>query len=191
MGGKRKPMDVNLSVVEGGKHWTKAEIESRQEQEIKLPKPKALTPPDWLSQAGKKLFRKYAKMLLEFPAGMVSKLDTGTLARYCDCEISYANASNHKNVWLETATRRLQALSEMAAVSASKDEIERFHDAYEAAKVQVDFWTNQMVKFEKMARSNATEMGMTISKRCQLVAPKPQNPEGDDPLNALLQKYAE
>lgn len=202
MSGKRRPMDVNLSVVEGGcgKHWTKSEIEERKNQEPKFPKPKSLTPPDWMSQDAKKLFRKYAKLLLDFPAGVVSKLDIGTLARYCDCELSYAAASNHKNVWLETAARRLQELSEassaqgMVEASRLKDvqrKVEKASLAYEEAKKQVDFWSGQMVKFEKIARSCATEMGMTVSSRCKLVVPQPEKQEDDNPLTALLSRYAE
>ena len=108
MAGKRRPMDVNLSVVGNGqgKHWTKAEVETRKSSEPKLPKPKVLKPPSWLSDPSKKLFKAYAKQLLEFPAGIISTLDVGTLGRYCDCELSYAEASRHKSVWLEVAKRR-------------------------------------------------------------------------------------
>lgn len=202
MGGKRRPMDVNLSVVEdgGGKHWTKKEIEQREAQEPKLPKPKALTPPEWMSADGKKLFRKYSKMILDFPSGLVSKLDTGTLARYCDCEISYAQASNHKTVWMETASRRLQDLAEAAEAKGVATQ-ETAHEGYERelnaqtayseAEKQVDFWSGQMVKFEKIARSCATEMGMTVSSRCRLVVPKADSSAEKNPLDELLQRFAE
>lgn len=190
MPGKRRPMDVNLSVVDGGKgkHWTKSEVNDRKDSEIKMPKPKALTPPTWLNDLAKKLFRKYAKQLLDFPSGIISTLDVGTLARYCDCELSYAEASNHKSVWLEVCKRRLEALCQTDAVG-TKPDIQRFAEAYEEAKAQVDFWTGQMVKFEKMARSCATEMGMTVSSRCRLVVPKSDTKDEDDPLAALQKKF--
>ena len=199
MSGKRRPMDVNLAAahIGGGKHWTKAEVESRTQDEIKMPKPKTLTPPAWLSKDGKALFRKYAKLILEFPAGLVSNLDIGTLARYCDCEISYAQASNHKNVWMETANRRLQALAEIAdqkAVAVAenfeflKQQEKDAADQYAEAKAQLDFWSSQMVKFEKIARSCATEMGMTVSSRCKLVVPQADKQEDADPLEALTAK---
>lgn len=187
MAGKRRPMDVNLSVV-NGKHWTKAEVESRRASEVNMEKPVSLTPPAWLSKAGKQLFRRYAKLLLEFPAGLVSKLDTGTLARYCDAEITYGAASNHKNVWLETTERRMRDLSEAAAL-ADVPAIKKAEDAYEESKKQLDFWGGQMVRFEKIARGCATEMGMTVSSRCKLVVPKSQEPE-DDPLDQLLGSIA-
>lgn len=191
MPGKRRPMDVNLSVVDGkkGKHWTKEEVESRKSSEIKLPKPKALTPPAWLSDDSKKLFRKYAKQLLDLPSGVVSTLDVGTLARYCDCELSYAEASTHKSAWLMVARRRMEAICQPDAVAVSESDTQRVKQAYEEAKNQVDFWSAQMVKFEKIARSCATEMGMTISSRCRLIVPKSQDQEADDPLAELKKKF--
>lgn len=191
MPGKRRPMDVNLSIVDGGqgKHWTKAEVEDRKNSEIKMPKPKALTPPSWLNDAAKKLFRKYAKQMLEFPAGIVSNLDVGTLGRYCDCELSYAEASRHKSVWMEVCKRRLEALCAAEVVAVSKSDTQRFEDAYEEAKAQVDFWSGQMVKFEKIARSCATEMGMTISSRCRLVVPQADKKPEADPLEELRKMF--
>lgn len=189
MAGKRRPMDVNLSVVDGGKHWTQEEINERQAAEVKMPKPKTLNPPTWLSDPGKKIFRKYAKQLLDFPSGIVSTLDVGTLARYCDCELSYAEASNHKNVWLEVCRRRLETLCKADGVAVPRDDIQRFADAYEEAKEQVDFWSGQMVKFEKIARGCATEMGMTVSSRCRLVVPKAEQKPDADPLAALQKKF--
>lgn len=188
MPGKRRPMDVNLSVVDGGKHWTKEEINSRKASELKTPKPKALTPPGWLSDPAKKLFRKYAKQLLDFPEGVISTLDVGTLARYCDCELSYAESSNHKNVWLEVARRGLEALTQVAAVAVSAADFERCRENYQEAEKQVDFWSGQMVKFEKIARSCASEMGMTVSSRCRLVVPKREEPQ-ENPLEALRKQF--
>lgn len=189
MPGKRRPMDVNLSVVGGGKHWTKDEIQGRLDGEVKLPKPKALTPPTWLSKPGKTLFRKYAKQLLDFPTGIVSTLDVGTLARYCDCELSYAEASKHKGVWLEVCKRRLEAICSPDALAASPDDAKHVEEAYEEAKAQVDFWTGQMVRFEKMARGCATEMGLTVASRCRLVVPKAAQPQEDNPLAELQKKF--
>lgn len=189
MPGKRRPMDVNLSVVDSGKgkHWTKAEVEARKASEPKLPKPKALSPPKWLSDSAKKLFRSYAKQLLEFPTGIISTLDVGTLARYCDCELSYAEASAQKSFWLEICHRRLESICCPDALTEPNADRQKLEDAYEEAKKQVDFWSGQMVRFEKMARSNATEMGMTVSSRCRLVVPKSDTQEEVDPL-AELQK---
>lgn len=189
MPGKRRPMAVNMAIVEagGGKHWTKSEIEDRESREIKMPKPKALTPPGWLSDPAKRLFRKYAKQLLAFPQGMISTLDVGTLARYCDCELSYAEASKHKSVWLEMATRRLGELSEASALMKAPGDIHDLETAYERAKAQLDFWSSQMAKFEKMAKGCAAEMGLTLASRCRLIVPESDTGPEEDPL-AQLQK---
>lgn len=187
MPGKRRPMEVNLSVVDGGKHWTKSEIEDREASEINMPKPKALSPPRWLSEPAKKLFRKYAKQLLALPEGMVSTLDAGTLARHCDCELSYADASQHKSAWMETCNRILKTVLTEDYTPAFASDVENLAN-YKEAEEQVAFWTSQMVKCEKICRSCATEMGMTISSRCRLVVPKPEQPQ-DNPLDALQKKF--
>lgn len=189
MAGKRRPMDVNLSVVEGGKgkHWTKAEVEARKSSEPKLPKPKALTPPKWLSDPAKKLFRSYAKQLLEFPTGIISTLDVGTLAKHCDNEHKYSVASQKAEVWAEREQRYMDEYLRLKDDGASLQEIKKAHDEYVEAQGQVKFYTDLMVKHEKMARSNATEMGMTVSSRCRLVVPKSDIKEDKDPL-AELQK---
>ena len=190
MAGKRRPMDVNLSVVEGGKgkHWTKAEIESRKASEPRLAKPKALKPPSWLSDPAKKLFKSYAKQLLEFPAGVISSLDVGTLARYCDCELAYGEASAQKSFWLEVSRRRLEAVCNPDAVATPDQDIHKLELAYEESKKQVEFWINQMAKLEKIARGCATEMGMTVSSRCRLVVPESGTKEEADPLAELQQR---
>ena len=190
MAGKRRPMDVNLSVVEGrkGKHWTKAEIESRKASEPKLVKPKALKPPSWLSDPAKKLFKAYAKQLLEFPAGVISSLDVGTLARYCDCELAYGEASAQKSFWLEVSRRRLEAACVPDPLVDPDEDTQKLQIAYEEAKKQVDFWISQMGKLEKIARGCATEMGMTVSSRCRLVVPESGTKEEVDPLAELQQR---
>jgi P27 family predicted phage terminase small subunit len=177
-------MDVNLSVVDGGKHWTAKEIEERQESEVKMPKVKRLSAPRWLGKDGQKLFRKYAKQLLDFPEGVVSTLDTSTLARYCDCELAYVEASEQRSSWMRICADWLTQHAEGDELAgADPDKV------YEGAKEQVDFWTSQMVKLEKIARSCATEMGMTISSRCRLVVPNVKKEPSADPLAALQKKF--
>lgn len=184
MPGNRRPMDVNLSVVDGGKHWTAKEIEERQDSEVKMPKPKTLTAPSWLGKEGQKIFRKYAKQLLDFPEGVVSTLDIGTLARYCDCERAYIEASAQRTAWMQICAGWLnQHIADNDLAESDQDK------TYEDAKEQVDFWTGQMVKLEKIARGCATELGMTISSRCRLVVPSVKKDPAADPLALLQQKF--
>lgn len=191
MAGKRRPMDVNLSVVDGGggKHWAKAEVEARKASEPKLPKPKVLKPPDWLSDPARKLFKSYAKQLLEYPSGIISSLDVGTLARYCDCEWQYGNASQNEAEWVARSRERMDEYLALKDQNASRNDIMAAQGEYEEAKGEVKFWSDQMAKFEKMARSCATEMGMTVSSRCRLVVPKSDTKPEADPLEELQKMF--
>lgn len=183
MSGKRRPMDVNLSIVEGGKHWTKDEIQQRREEELKLEKPKDLKAPSWLCGAARKLFKAYAGQLLNFPAGMVSELDTGTLARYCDCEAAYGEASRQKTAWLKECAQLLKNADEDNLVTLGEC------SAYDVAKEQVDYWIGQMAKLEKICRGCANEMGLTVSSRCRLIVPKVDPKPEEDPLAQLQRKF--
>lgn len=185
MSGPRRPMDLNLAVVKGGKHWTKDEIESRMAQEVKLPKPKTLKAPKWLEPEAKKLFGHYAKLLLAFPEGIVSELDTGTLARYCDCELSYAEASRQKRFFLDEC-RQLRVQAEKDSEKAAE-----FSncEAYVAAEKQVDYWSGQMARFEKICRGCAADMGLTVTSRCKLVVPQVELAQETDPLADLQKKF--
>lgn len=178
-------MDVNLAVVSGGKHWTKAEIEQRKAQELKLAKPKTLKAPKWLDKDARKLFGHYAKLLLAFPEGIVSELDTGTLARYCDCELSYAEASCQKNHWLSEC----RILRREAAADGSKAAELAGCEAYAAAQKQVDYWSGQMARFEKICRGCAADMGLTITSRCRLVVPQVDQEPEYDPLADLRNRF--
>ena len=183
MSGPRRPMELNLAITKGGKHWTKEEIERRRSQELNLPKPKTLKAPKWLDPEAKKLFGYYAKLLLAFPEGIVSELDTGTLARYCDCELSYAEASRQKRFFLDECRRlRVQAEKD-GATNADFASCE----AYAVAQKQVDYWSGQMARFEKICRGCAADMGLTITSRCKLVVPQVELAQEADPL-ADLQK---
>lgn len=199
MAGSRKPMAVNMAVV-GGKHWTKAEKEKRAAEELHLPKPKELKPPKWLSPESKKLFKAYAKLLLAFPEGIVSELDTGTLARYCDCELSYAEASAQKTAWLDRCrVLRRQYLDTVDQKGRKSDENRPLMDGdwagfgadevYQKAQKQVDYWSGQMARFEKICRGCAADMGLTVTSRCRLVVPQVELAPETDPLAELRDKF--
>ena len=183
MSGPRRPMELNLAIAKSGKHWTKEEIERRRSQELNLPKPKTLKAPKWLDPEAKKLFGYYAKLLLAFPEGIVSELDTGTLARYCDCELSYAEASRQKRFFLDEC-RQLRVQAEEDSAKATEFSS---CEAYAAAQKQVDYWSGQMARFEKICRGCAADMGLTITSRCKLVVPQVELAQEADPL-ADLQK---
>lgn len=179
MSGPGRPMAVNLA--SGSKHWTKDEVEQRQAQEAQVPKPVKLTCPGWLCPEAKKLFRGYAKELLGSTLP-VSRLDTGTLARLCDAEWSYAEASRHKNAFLAICSRILaQAADAEALQPCEVDQVE----AYQQAQEHVAYWSKTMGGYEKIARGAANDLGCTISSRCRMVVPKAKTDEEENPLKRL------
>lgn len=172
MSGVRRPMDVNLAC--GSKHWTQAEIEARRRGEVKVSRPARLACPKWLGKEAAKLFRVYARQLLEnLP---VSSLDAGTLARMCDAEWSYAEASRQKDTYLLAAA----GLVKQSGPGSASEELATCQE-------QIAYWTKQMAAYEKIARGCANDLGCTITSRCRLVVPDTGQPEVD-PLEQLQQR---
>lgn len=187
MPGPRRPMKVNLE--NGSKHWTKAEIDERQASEAKVPRPASLTCPKWLCKEAAKLFRGYAKELLEnLP---VSKLDAGTLARLCDAEWSYSEASKHKTEWLrisDNLLRQAAAAAECVDIDTGQSctDPAELYARYGESLAQVTRWSKAMALYEKIARGAANDLGCTITSRCRLVV-APTTQDEADPLEQLQQ----
>lgn len=177
-------MAVNLA--SGGKHWTRAEVEDRLNAEATVPRPVRLTCPKWLAPEAAKLFRGYARDLLD--SGLpVSKLDTGTLARLCDAEWSYAEASRQKAAYLAITREVLEqeATARQSNILAPLGEDSGRMKAYTQAQKQLEYWTKAAATFEKIARGAANDLGCTITSRCRMVVPKAEEKE-EDPLMVLL-----
>ncbi|GMA48649.1 hypothetical protein GCM10025857_39590 [Alicyclobacillus contaminans] len=77
MAGQRQP--IELLLIKGKKHLTKAEIEERKSREIRAPSDKVKAP-SYLDKDAKKEFNKIAKELLEI--GIMTNLDVDALARF-------------------------------------------------------------------------------------------------------------
>jgi phage terminase small subunit len=73
----------------GGKHWTKAEIDARQNaaKEFKREGKPMMRVPDWLRDEGRKIWRKIIKDSRGLD--LYDILDTQTLAIYCDALAKY------------------------------------------------------------------------------------------------------
>lgn len=180
MSGARRPMDVNLA--SGKKHWTRDEIETRKRSEASVPKPVRLVCPKWLCPEAAKLFRSYARELLD--SGLpVSRLDTGSLARLCDAEALYAKTADLRDLALDKL-RQGETSDASNVGSPSGDD-----PAEDAEQTQAEFtlWMKTMASCEKIARGAANDLGCTISSRCRMVVPK-LDTEDDDPLLKLLER---
>ena len=145
------------------------------------PRPVKLTGPGCLCPEAKKLFRGYAKELLGSTLP-VSRLDTGTLARLCDAEWSYAEASRHKNAFLAICSRILAQAADAEALQPAKMDQKK---AYQQAQEYAAYWSKAMTGYEKIARGAANDLGCTISSRCRMVVPKAEKDDEDDPLERL------
>lgn len=145
MSGPRQPLE--LLEAKGSKHLTKKEKAERSAQEVKLPRPKKISPPEWLPEWMKGDFRKLAKELLE--AGMgAAGLDRDTIGRYL--------------------VARHQFTAAMHKVNAALDA----EDVEELGK-----WSREQERCFKQCRACANDMGMTITSRCRLVVPQVEKAE--------------
>ena len=166
MAGQRQP--ISLVEMKRKKHLTKAEIEARKNSEVVAPNDK-VKPPSYLTQDQKKRFRKLAKELLEIK--LIANVDCDALARLLIAQEQYIEI---------TEQIRNTPLMEDVPVYETREN----PDTGEKERVQVG--TRQVVNGErerlmiiqdrcmKQCRQGASDFGMTVSSRCRLVVPKPQ-----------------
>lgn len=166
MAGQRQP--IALVEMKGKKHLTKAEIEARKNSEVVAPNDK-VKPPSYLTQDQKKRFRELAKELLEIK--LIANVDCDALARLLIAQEQYIEI---------TEQIRNTPLMEDVPVYETREN----PDTGEKERVQVG--TRQVVNGErerlmiiqdrcmKQCRQGASDFGMTVSSRCRLVVPKPQ-----------------
>lgn len=158
MPGGRKPMQLNL--VQGGKHWTKDEIEDRISSEVQ-PNPEGIAAPTFLTAKQKKAFDQIAKQLQDL--GIMGVTDCDTLARYVVAQDLYAQA-----------VKDLRALQKLKPKNADPDR------ALENAVGWVDLLKvadRRIDRYYKQATNAASALGLTISSRCKLVVPKAEEPK--------------
>lgn len=148
MAGQRQP--INLLEARGKKHLTKNEIEQRKQSEITAASD-AVIPPDYLSKAQAVKFDKIASELLRID--IMSNLDCDALARYIQSEDKYLRYDKLVN----------QTLAKAGSFEKALDVV-----------VVLEKFENLRDKSLKQCRAAASDLGLTISSRCKLVVPKPQ-----------------
>ena len=152
MAGPRQP--IQLVIAKGKKNLTKKEISERLATEI-APCTDDISAPQYLNAAEKKRFMKIAEQLDKL--GILGETDTETLARYITAQSQY-----------EKITKELRKVLGTKLDSASPTYMEEL-DAWIAmqdrlAKLQNRYFTQ--------AQTAASALGLTISSRCKLIAPK-------------------
>ena len=138
MAGQRQP--IELVMLNGKKHLTKAEIEHREKNELKVPTGDCL-PPEYLPEKLKAEFIELSQKLVKI--GIMTELDVDLLARYL----------LSKQAYLGLTSRYMKMISS--------------HDSDDVEKV-----ASMQDRAFKQCQSCAKELGLTITSRCKLVAPK-------------------
>ena len=152
MAGTRQP--IQLVVAKGKKNLTKKEIAERLATEV-APCTEDLSPPKYLTATEKKRFLKIAEQLDKL--GILGETDTETLARYVTAQNQYEKITRE--------LRKVLSASPDAASVTYFEELNAWMDAQDRlAKLQNRYFTQ--------AQTAASALGLTISSRCKLIAPK-------------------
>lgn len=148
MSGARKPMLLNLA--NGGKNWTKAEIEERLSSEVQ-PVTDGIAAPTSLTAKQKKEFDRIAAQLQKLK--IMGETDCDTLARYVVAQELYAQA-----------VKDLRAAQKSRPKDMDPGQLVEWAYALDKLDKRVD-------RYFKQATTAATALGLTISSRCKLVVP--------------------
>lgn len=169
MAGKRLP--IELVQARGNKHLTRAEISERREQEPKSPeKIQRLLPPSWLPEDCRKEFNRLQGQLVPLLQSLLIRYDGETIAAFCVARAAWLRYS-------DALRRELDAKDGQALTKSDREEIE--------------MWSRLQDKAFKQARALASDLGLTISARCQLVIPRSTEEDQPDPVAELLKRRQE
>lgn len=139
----RPRQPIALVQAKGKKHLTKEEIAKREAEELRVPTPLVVEPPEYLEGAPKLVeeFNDLAEKLIALK--ILTELDADSLARYILAKQNYL-----KYTELLNGAIRKNKVAEMAAIQTMQD------------------------KAFKQVRAAASDLGLTISSRCRLVVPE-------------------
>jgi P27 family predicted phage terminase small subunit len=144
----RPRQPIALVQAKGAKHLTKSEIAKREAEELSVPIPSVVQPPDYIADAPKLVeeFNDIAEKLLALK--ILTELDADSLARYLLAKQNYLQYTS----LLNSAIRK-NKVAEMATIQTMQD------------------------KAFKQVRAAASDLGLTISSRCRLVVPQAPAPK--------------
>ena len=153
MAGPRQPLE--LIEAKGKKHLTKQEKEERRARELK-PCTDEITAPKYLTQKQKETFYKIAAQLEKLK--IMGETDCDTLARYITAQGLY-----------EQAVKDLRAVQKERPKGADADLA-----AMDKWAAMLETLDKRQERYFKQAQTAAAALGLTISSRCRLVAPVPE-----------------
>jgi P27 family predicted phage terminase small subunit len=155
MAGAKQP--IALVQAKGRKNLTKKEIAQRMAEEVQ-PCTDDIRAPSYLTIKQKTHFDKLANQLAKIK--ILGETDVEALARYITAEAQY-----------ETTTKDLRALMKSKPRRGDADYVQYF-DAMEAWVDTQERMAKLQDRYFKQAQTAANALGLTISSRCKLIAPK-------------------
>lgn len=153
MAGPRKPMLLNLA--NGGKNWTKEEIQERLSSEVQ-PVTDGIAAPSFLTAKQKKEFDRIAAQLQKLK--IMGETDCDTLARYVVAQELYAQA-----------VKDLRDIRKLRPKDG--DDPARALENAVAWADMLGTLDKRCDRYFKQATTAASALGLTISSRCKLVVP--------------------
>lgn len=160
MAGPRQP--TKLIIANGKKHLTKKEIADRLSTEV-APCTDDLSAPSYLTAAEKRRFDRIATQLDKL--GILGETDTETLARYITAQGQYEKATKEMRKLEKERPKKEDYLFDDNGGSPYYLHLDIWIKASESAAKLQD-------RYFKQAQTAAAALGLTISSRCKLVAPK-------------------
>lgn len=154
MGRNKEPM--KLILAKGKSHKTKKEIKEREQSEVPVNDDKIETPKFLRTKKEKDKFRFIAGELERI--GIMSNLDCDEIGRYIIAEEDWVHYSK--------LIRQVQKKLDAALLTGAIEDIAVYSDAlskYEALRA----------KNFNQCHACASSLGLTITSRCRLVIPKP------------------
>ena len=150
----RPRQPVQLIVAKGKKNLTKKEISERLDTEL-APITDDLSAPSYLTATEKKRYKKIAVQLDKL--GILGETDTETLARYVTAQTLY-----------EKTTKELRTIITNSPNITDPD----YYIKLEAWLETQDKISKLQNRYFTQAQTAASALGLTISSRCKLIAPK-------------------
>lgn len=174
-GRPRKPVAINK------KHFTKAEREQRENEELNVPFTD-VAPPDYLTAKQKKEFNQYAEPLVKL--GIFTELDVDVLAQFCIAKELYIGYSKQVKKVLdkENIVHKWSVVESLIAEAETQEDLIKLLEKIIRRQRGEDISVMMSLqdKAQKQCLACAKELGLTITSRLKLVIPQPTDDDDDE-----------